>query len=47
MVVNTAMVIRILDFVWTSYIGLHILTGSLPEHNSYPKFSDIVKLGNN
>ena len=46
MVVNIAMVIRILDFVWTSYIGLHILTGSLPE-NSYPKFSNIARLGNN
>ena len=35
----------ILDFVWTSYIGLHMLTGSLPENN-YPKSSHIERLGN-
>ena len=46
MAVNVAMVTRILDFVWTSYIGLHMLTGSLPE-NSYPKFFHVVRLGNN
>ena len=42
MTVNIVMITRILDFVWTSYVGLHMLTRSQPE-NSYPKFSHIVR----
>ena len=45
MALNIAMVTRTLDFVWTSYIGLQMLTGSLPE-KIYPESSHIVRLGN-
>ena len=40
------MVIGALDFVWTSYSGLHMLFGSLREE-TYPKFSHIVRSGSN
>ena len=43
---NIAVVKKVLDFVWTSYGGAHMLIGLLPE-NSNPKYSHIVKLGNN
>ena len=39
---NVAMMTRVLELVWTSYRGDHMLTGSLPE-DSYPKSSHVDK----
>ena len=43
---NIAVVTRAPDFVWMSYRGARMFTGSLPE-DSHPKSSHIAVLGNN
>ena len=46
MTLNVAVMAWSLDFVWMSYRGTYMLTGSLPEDN-HPKSAHIVRLGNN
>ena len=46
MTLNIVKVTRAQDFVWMSYRGAHMPTGSLPE-DIHPKPSHIVRLGNN
>ena len=46
MTLNIAIVARALDFIWMSYRGPHMFTGSLKE-DSHQKFSHLTILGNN
>ena len=46
MTLSIVVVTNALHFLWMSYRGAHMLTGSLLE-DSYPKYSHTVRPGNN
>ena len=45
MILKIYMVTRVMDFIWMSYSGPHMLTGLLPEDSNL-KSSNIARFGN-